>query len=76
MNRLTTSQKLYKVLFISLLLLFALVYLAPLYVMLTTSFKGIEEIRNGNILALPASLNGSAWSKAWGSACTGGDCYG
>lgn len=76
MNRLTTSQKLYKALFISLLLLFALVYLAPLYVMLTTSFKGIEEIRNGNILALPANLNGSAWSKAWSSACTGGDCYG
>merc|ERR1712166_986669 len=55
---------------------FALVYLGPLYVLLTTSFKGIEEIRNGNILALPEALNGSAWSKAWSSACTGGDCYG
>ena len=62
--------------FIALLLFFALVYLGPLYVMLTTSFKGIEEIRNGNILALPEALNGSAWSKAWSSACTGGDCYG
>ena len=76
MSASTTSHRLYKALFITLLLVFALVYLAPLYVMLTTSFKGIEEIRNGNILALPTTLNGSAWSKAWSSACTGGDCYG
>ena len=76
MSASTTSHKLYKALFIALLLMFALVYLAPLYVMLTTSFKGIEEIRNGNLLALPEALNGSAWSKAWSSACTGGDCYG
>ena len=76
MSASTTSHKLYKVLFIALLLIFALVYLGPLYVMLNTSFKGIEEIRNGNILALPEALNGSAWSKAWSSACTGGDCYG
>ncbi|MFL3649456.1 MAG: carbohydrate ABC transporter permease [Oceanospirillaceae bacterium] len=76
MSASTISHKLYKALFIALLLFFALVYLGPLYVMLTTSFKGIEEIRNGNILALPEALNGSAWSKAWSSACTGGDCYG
>ncbi|MBT5629496.1 MAG: carbohydrate ABC transporter permease [Oceanospirillaceae bacterium] len=76
MSASTTTHKLYKGLFVALLLTFALVYLGPLYVMLTTSFKGIEEIRNGNILALPEALNGSAWSKAWSSACTGGDCYG
>ena len=76
MSSLTRTQRLYKALFITLLLFFALVYLAPLYVMLSTSFKGIEEIRSGNILALPTSLNGSAWTKAWSSACTGGDCYG
>jgi glucose/mannose transport system permease protein len=76
MNTSTLSQKLSKAFFITLLLVFALAYLGPLYVMLTTSFKGIEEIRNGNILALPETLNGSAWSKAWSSACTGGDCYG
>ena len=76
MSSLTLSKKLYKAFFITLLLVFALAYLGPLYVMLTTSFKGIEEIRNGNILALPNALNGSAWVKAWSSACTGGDCYG
>ena len=71
MNSLTLSQKMNKT-----LVLFALTYLGPLYVMLTTSFKGIEEIRNGNILALPQSLDISAWAKAWSSACTGGDCFG
>ncbi|MCO4837944.1 MAG: carbohydrate ABC transporter permease [Oceanospirillaceae bacterium] len=76
MSSLTLSKKLYKAFFITLLLVFALAYLGPLYVMLTTSFKGIEEIRNGNILALPDALNGSAWVKAWSSACTGGDCFG
>lgn len=60
----------------SLLVGFAIIYLAPLYVMLVTSFKDIEEIRTGNILALPNALNLSAWSKAWSSACTGGDCQG
>ena len=29
----------------------------------------------GNILALPETLNGSAWTKAWSSACIGGDCF-
>ena len=76
MNSLTLSQKMNKTLFITILVLFALTYLGPLYVMLTTSFKGIEEIRNGNILALPQSLDISAWAKAWSSACTGGDCFG
>ncbi|MFC4161185.1 carbohydrate ABC transporter permease [Chitinimonas lacunae] len=54
----------------------ALWYLAPLYVMLTTSFKSLDEIRAGNLLALPAGLNFDAWSIAWGSACTGIDCNG
>ena len=76
MSSSTASKGIYKALFITILVLFALVYLAPLYVMLTTSFKGIEEIRSGNILALPQTLNGSAWTKAWSSACTGGDCFG
>ena len=76
MNSLTLSQKMNKTLFITILVLFALTYLGPLYVMLTTSFKGIEEIRNGNILALPQSLDISAWAKAWSSARTGGDCFG
>lgn len=59
-----------------LLLLFALYYLVPLYVTLTTSFKSLDEIRSGNLLALPHDWTTAAWSKAWSSACSGVDCSG
>ena len=38
----------------SALCLFALYYLLPLFVMLTTSLKSLEEIRTGSLVALPA----------------------
>jgi glucose/mannose transport system permease protein len=60
----------------TLLGLFALVFLAPMYVMLVTSLKDMDEIRNGNLLSLPGSLNVDAWLKAWSTACTGADCGG
>ena len=33
--------------------IFAIYYISPLYVMLVTSFKSIEEIRQGNLFSLP-----------------------
>ena len=59
-----------------LLLVAALFFLAPMYVMLVTSFKDADQIRNGNLLSLPQSLNPDAWHLAWNSACTGVDCRG
>ncbi len=58
------------------LLISALFFLAPLYVMLITSMKTLPEIRAGNMLALPAGFNLDAWAKAWSSACTGLRCNG
>lgn len=58
------------------LIALALFYLLPLYVMLTTSFKPMEEIRLGEIFALPGQFTVDAWVKAWSSACTGLDCNG
>jgi len=60
----------------SLLILFALYYLLPLFVMATTSVKTLEEIRAGNLVALPTQITLEAWGKAWSSACTGVDCSG
>ena len=51
-------------------------FLLPLYAMLVTSFKDAEEIRSTSLLALPGSLNWSAWGTAWSTACTGVDCNG
>ncbi len=54
----------------------ALFFLLPLWIMIVTSLKPMEEIRLGNILALPAAMTFEAWSKAWSSACTGLECNG
>jgi glucose/mannose transport system permease protein len=60
----------------ALLLLAAGFFLAPLYVMLATSLKDAAQIRSGNLLSLPTSLNFEAWELAWATACTGVDCRG
>jgi glucose/mannose transport system permease protein len=60
----------------ALLALFALYYLMPLFVMVITSVKSLDEIRTGNLLSLPMDVTFDAWGKAWGTACTGVDCDG
>ncbi len=60
----------------ALLILFAGYYLIPLYVLLATSFKTVDEIRNSNLLSFPMRLSLDAWIKAWGGACTGVRCEG
>ncbi|MFG6485323.1 carbohydrate ABC transporter permease [Roseateles sp. BYS78W] len=58
------------------LLFAAAFFLLPLYVMLTTSFKTMDEIRLGQIFALPSSITFDAWRAAWSEACTGVSCEG
>ncbi|MDN6859520.1 carbohydrate ABC transporter permease [Pseudomonas sp. CAN2814] len=40
-------------------------YVIPLLVMLLTSFKSPEDIRNSNLLALPDVFTAVGWVKAW-----------
>jgi glucose/mannose transport system permease protein len=65
-----------RVLLFTALGLFAALFLAPLYVMLSTSLKSMDELRTGTLLSLPASPSLQAWAKAWSTACTGTDCGG
>lgn len=58
------------------LLTAAVFFLAPLYVMVVTSLKTMDEIRLGNLFALPMDLNLDAWRAAWSEACTGVACEG
>ncbi len=51
-------------------------YLLPLYIMIITSLKDMEQIRGGNAFALPVSPDFEAWWKAWAEACTGINCDG
>ena len=54
----------------------ALFFLLPLWIMLLTSVKTMDEIRLGNILALPADPTLQPWITAWSEACTGLACDG
>lgn len=54
----------------------ALFFMLPLWIMVVTSLKPMDEIRLGNIVALPVALTFEAWTKAWSSACTGLECNG
>ncbi|WP_028453159.1 carbohydrate ABC transporter permease [Chitinilyticum aquatile] len=70
------QSKFWRTVIYGVLFLVAVYYLLPLYVMLTTSVKSMDEIRAGNLLSLPLDITFAAWSKAWSSACTGVDCGG
>lgn len=59
-----------------LLIFFAIIYLMPLFVMLVTSFKTMDEIQGGNMLSLPQSPTFQSWIKAWGETCVGLTCNG
>ena len=57
----------------TLLLIFAVYYLLPLYVMVVNSLKPLEEIRQGNMLNLPRAMDhrspGSRPGRLRRSAC-------
>jgi glucose/mannose transport system permease protein len=58
------------------LIVVSIYFLLPLYVMVVTSLKTMDEIRLGNIFALPQEFTVYPWIKAWAEACTGLNCDG
>jgi glucose/mannose transport system permease protein len=71
-----TSEKLSRALIYALLTGAALFILAPLWVMLVTSLKSLDEVREGSLIAAPITPTLEPWFKAWSSACTGVRCDG
>ena len=65
-----------RVLIYLLLLLFALFYLLPLFVMVANSLKPLSEITGGNMMALPEVWTTEAWRKAWSEAQVGVEATG
>ena len=59
-----------------ILTIFVIYYLLPLFVMITTSLKSLEEIRTGSLISLPRNITFEAWGTAWSTACTGIKCEG
>ena len=60
-----------KVFIYLILVLFALFYLLPLYVMLTNSLKPLSEITGGDMMSLPKAWTIEAWLSAWSTAQVG-----
>ena len=60
-----------RALLILVLILFALFYLLPLYVMVVNSLKPLSEITSGNMMALPRVWTLAPWASAWSTAQIG-----
>ncbi len=65
-----------RVVIYTLLGLVCLYYLMPLFVMVSTSLKTLDDIRTGNLIALPSQVTFAPWQEAWSSACIGVRCEG
>ena len=66
----------YRWLLFFILGVFALYYLAPMYVMIITSLKSMEEIRKGNLMTIPGEFFLDAWKIAWsGRGYDAGDVF-
>ena len=49
----------------AVLVIVALYYLAPLFLMILTSFRSMDEIRVGQLIEWPKSFSFDAWHAAW-----------
>jgi len=58
------------------LVICALFFAIPLYVIIVTSFKTMPQITEGEIFSLPREWTFDPWYKAWNTLCTGAECNG
>lgn len=58
------------------LIVLAAAFLAPIYTMLLTAMKTMPEIQQGNLFALPKSLNFDSFSQVWDKSCISVRCEG
>ncbi len=65
-----------RILVYTVLIVCAVFFLFPLYIMIITSLKSLPEIQSGNIFVPTMNPTLDAWEKAWNSACTGLYCEG
>ncbi len=70
-NKIPAKNPVGKVLVYLTLTVFALLFAMPLYVMIVTSLKSMDEIRLGHIFAFPEAPSLEAWDTAWNKASSG-----
>lgn len=61
---------------VAFLAIAALFFLVPLYVIVVTSLKDMDQIRQGDIFALPTRWRFDTWNFAWVKVCAGMNCGG
>ena len=66
-----TGNRLTRALIYTVLIFFVIYYLLPLYVMVVNSLKPLDEIRGGNLMALPQNWSLQPWREAWSTAQIG-----
>ena len=71
MAKRTLSNTWPRVLLYAVLLYLALLFLLPIYVMIVNSLKPLDEIRAGDLMALPQAATLEPWSQAWNLARIG-----
>ena len=75
-NRGSWKNFILRIILFSVLGLFVLYFLLPLFIMVSTSLKSLDEIRAGSLVSLPREITFEAWKSAWSSTCTGIQCEG
>lgn len=70
-NNVTNTTQPLRVFIYLVLILFALFYLLPLFIMLLNSVKPLNEITAGNMMAWPKLWTLDSWSAAWSTAQIG-----
>lgn len=60
-----------RVLLYLILILAAFAFILPVYVMVVNSIKPLDEIRNGNLMAMPVAWTFEPWLQAWSKAQIG-----
>lgn len=58
------------------LTMIAIAVMVPLYVIIVTSFKTLDQITLGRIFDLPTTWSYEGWNKAWSEICSGMTCNG
>ena len=65
------TNRLWRALIYAVLIIFAVYYLLPLYVMFVNSLKPLDEIRQGDMLSFPHEVTIEPWLSAWSTAQIG-----
>lgn len=65
-----------RVVIYAILIIAAIYFLIPLFVMIITSIKTMSDIRTGQLISWPREVTLDAWKEAWSTACIGVKCEG